>query len=435
MSLIVVAIWGLMLGLAFLAPPLSLLIYGLVGADRDGYSILQVMNLVMGDHKLVTRGIFVGLYCFASFVFLLRAKKFRGIIRGSLYLVQLLSLFIFVGALAKGYDVIQAVSILVFSGLPVYVIWVVFSLNKSNRTQFYLFVVVQIVIALGVLTIPSLDFLNGAVYKAIEGIGVGSDSTLNSGVPDASYDKGAIGKYANFHNPNALGFYSCAAIVVGIGLLIMKRHGYTLRLFGLLLGLIGGIGWLNSLTRGPMILLIIGIIATALLFKGGGSNRSYVNWIGIVLTIVGLIGTVLFTDIFSYLVPDASNISVTTRLDGYLVGLNAISQHPILGVGMDWEWPEGGYPHLLPLAFAADYGIYAGISITLIVFLGGAMVIRTAFARSAETAASGADMGLAVLLVMIVWGAALSNNLIAPVLFWLCFAEANITVFGVKARL
>lgn len=71
MSLIVVAVWGYIFGLAIFAPSLVLLLYGIVGAERDGYADLQVMSLVMAEHKLITHSIIVWLY---SGVFVVHAK-------------------------------------------------------------------------------------------------------------------------------------------------------------------------------------------------------------------------------------------------------------------------------------------------------------------------------------------------------------------------
>lgn len=432
MSLIVVAVWGSILGFIFFAPSLSLLLYGLVGADRDGYAVMQFMSLAMTDHKLITRGLFVGLYCISSIVFFKKSKKYVFIIRHSIYLVQLLSLFILTGSIAKGSNIIEAFSILVFSGLPVYVMWIVFSFNKNNRKQLCLFVFIQISIALAVLTIPSLSFLDGGFYTALDGFSVHENNSLNYNVPGGGSLKGGIGKYAHFHNPNALGFYSCASIAIGLVILKINRLRVMLRLFAIYLCLAGGFCWLNSLTRGPMILLLCGVIFVSFFKEGKHSILKMVAVFASIILVALLIELQGSSGVLSFLIPDSSDISVTARFDGYSSGLDAIYQHPYLGVDKNWRWSFLGYPHVLPLSFAADFGVFAGILITMIVFGGGAGILITAFWRSYHGAKKHVDLVFAVFLVMIVWGAALTNNLISPILFWICFAEATITVFGVQ---
>lgn len=433
--LLIILIWALCFGLAFFAPSLSLLLYGLIGADRDGYALLNFMSIFMVDHKLITRAVFLGLYCLSSFIFFRRSGDFQSELRRSVYLAQFLSAFILFGCIVKGQNALQALSVLVFSGLPVYVMWVAFSLRANNAWRFYIFVFVQISIAIAVLIFPFFAFLDGSVYAAREGIGVIEDIDINFSLPDASLTKGLVSKYGNFHNQNALGFYSCAAIAIGLGIMRVNEAGYGRRSFALLLCLGGAFCWLNSLTRLPLLMLLGGVFLVGVLMVRKGKVRKDVTRASaIIIALLGFSVIALSTELLSFLLPESSNVAVTARLVGYVAGLDAVFQHPIFGVNLDWNWPWLGYPHVLPLAFAADYGILGGVLIFVIVFGGGARVIYRALTCKNMHVTNHRDPGLAVYLILVVWGAALSNNLIAPVLFWIAFAEANLTVFPNHSR-
>jgi hypothetical protein len=438
MIIILSLIWAVMSYFIFTAPAVSAILYGLLGADRDGYGVLQYLSIINDNHKVISRSIFIFLYLYCSLIVFRNIRNYNSFVKLMIYGIQILSSYIVLVSLIKGYDVLKSLSFLIYTGMPTYVIWIVASQRKSLQKQFKLFIFIQMLVAIGVLLIPAMSPLDGSAYKALEGVRVSSDTSLNTTIPDdeSSINKGKINKYASFHNPNALGFYSCVAI--GIGLMtFLNWKNQKSRVSAFTFLIMGFLGWLNSLTRGPMIAVIFAFLFVFVFFQNNSRFGKGINF----LWAIGLLAIVFISSIFLpnnlllFLTPDANDISVTARYDGYSYGLEALSRYPVFGVDDSWNWAEGSYPHLLPLSFAVDFGVFAGIAISFIVFLGGFWLIYTGFHQIVIQKKFSEHAALAITLLMITWGAALTNNLISPVLFWMCIAEATVIVFGVKSEL
>jgi len=413
---------------ALLAPSLYLLLYGVFAADRDGYAFLQLFSIFSINFKFLTRAGFLLSYVVISLIFIKRYHRFPRTIRWMINTIQLLSLYILIVSLAKGENIERSLSFLVYSGLPAYVIWVVSSFGRRTIIWLYMFIFLQITIAGAVLLVPELSFINGGNYKQIEGISVVEMDGVNLGT---SFDKNQIGGFGQFHNPNALGFYAAISIALGLVTYRLLEIGTLSKLLGIYLVLMGTFCWLNSLTRGPLLMLLIGIVFCSIFIPKIDSriSKKRINWRGFIL-IFGLIILASATGVMSYLTPDSSNISVAGRVDGYIAGLDAATLNPLLGISSSWVWPDLAYPHLLPLSFAAEYGILGGFLIFVIIFIGGFLTMRKAVMNSKATPNKNQIYYLVIYLIMIIWGAALTNNLIAPILFWIAFGEAMLLAYG-----
>lgn len=437
MIIILGLIWITMSYFIFAAPAISAILYGLLGADRDGYGVLQYLSIINENHKVISRSIFIFLYVYCSFVILRNVKNYNSFTKIMIYSIQILSSYVVLVSLIKGYDILKSLSLLIYTGMPVYVIWVTASQRKSLHRQFKFFIFVQMFVAIGVLLIPALSPLDGSTYKALEGVRVSSDTSLNTTVPDdeSSLSKSRINKYASFHNPNALGFYSCVAITIGL-MTLLNRKDQNSRITAIAFLSMGILGWLNSLTRGPMIAVIVASLFVFVFFQNNSRFGKGINFLWAIGLLIFVFAFSIFVpnNFLLFLTPDASDISVTARYDGYSYGFEALSRYPIFGVDDSWNWAEGLYPHFLPLSFAVDFGVFAGIAISFIVFISGFQLIYTGFYQIVVQKKFNENAALAISLLMIVWGAALTNNLISPVLFWMCIAEATVIIFGVQAE-
>lgn len=410
----------------------ALLLYGGIGSDRDGYAFLQYLSVGTEYYKFVMRGLFLLIYFYCSVRCIKVWNTLGGSLRVAIIVCQVLSFYILVSSFVKGYSSLEALSLLVYSGVPVFVSWVVYSSRNNHSKAFLCFVFVQVFLAILVLAFSGLDFLDGGKYKALEGIYVFSQNGINLNIPGISTAKGDVGAYAQFHNPNALGFYSAVSMACGIAFLI--GGGGTLRyMAGLAFTALGGIAWLNALTRGPVLLMLLGI-GIVLLFYPTRKHRVgvYLKSICLLLAIAILMLTVVHFEIFSYLLPDSSSISVSARFIGYARGIEAISAYPLWGVDVNWDWGRLGYPHFIALAFAADFGIFAGVLISLTVFGGGVVVILQLLRKISDGRGDVGALARGVFLVFVVWGVASTNNLVAPILFWICLAEASLLAFPPK---
>lgn len=425
-----VTIGGLALLLALWSPSLYLPLYGVMAADRDGYAVLQLISLVYPEYKLITRGAFLVGYLVATIYYYSQSNRFPRPMRVVMNVVQILALYILVVTLAKGEGFEKAFSFLVYSGLPVYVIWTAQASRGWHVRRFYLFMVVQMSLAIAILLIPEIGFLNGANYKQMEGVSVAESHDVNVG---DTFDKDKVGGFGQFHNPNALGFYAATSVALGLLASRLLGGGVLPRVVGIYLVFLGVLGWLNSLTRGPVLMLLIGVILAKIFVaqkSAKASSHGRMSNAGL-LAALGLLMLAGGTGLLSYLTPDSSNISVTGRIEGYLAGFDAVLAHPVLGITTDWVWVDLAYPHLLPLSFSAEYGLIGGGLIFLVVFVGGGLTIMKAMKNGSSLSSDRrAAHVLAIYLILVVWGAGLTNNLIAPILFWMAFGEAVILTYG-----
>lgn len=406
---------------------LSLLLYAFFAADRDGYAFLQYFSSIFPNFKFTTRALFLFLYVLASLKHIKIAKKLDPRINALAIGIQALTFYVFIAAILKGYGLLEALSFVVYSGTPAFLIWIAYTKPRGNLDKLFLFVFFQLILSILVLSTPSLYALDGATYKAEEGIYVAPSSGLNYQFPIGSEEKHTIGRYAQFHNPNALGFYSVVAL--GLGLcLIFSRQKFSTTTTSLVFLAIGTLGWLNSLSRGPIALLAIGALIY-LIFRSPGkptSNRlpkRVFTLFTVAATTVTLAAVIWSSDFF---LPSSSSTSVSWRLLSYIEGFDAINAHPIIGIPSSWHWTTIE-PHLLSISFAANFGLPAGLLISLIVYAGGSLIIFVSIIRQRRGIGKEHENALSIFLISIIWGVSFTNNLTAPILFWLCFAQASMT--------
>lgn len=404
---------------------ISLLIYGFFAADRDGYAFLEFLSLSFVDFKLYTRILFLVLFLYSILYLFFVVKKISRMELLKISSVLLVSFLIVFNSLFKGDGIIWAVSLLVFNGVPVYLIWYVMGLKYNNNEKFINYVIIKTVVATVVLLTPSLIFLDGSFYKAEEGIFVNDVSDVNFSAPTGDSIKGAYSRYSIYHNPNSLGFHSVLALLVGVYLFMVSG-----RLWGKFLSIIifvcGAIGWLNSLTRGPMLFFILGLFYISVLNILYGDRKNFL--IKFIVVMGGVLAGILIfilSDISKYLIPDKNDISVVDRVQGYIYSFSVIKNHFWLGVEKGWEW-NGYYPHFLPLSLTADNGVFVGLIGGALVFFGGMVTIVTASKNYLKGGSRRAEYFLSIMLVFLVFGISITNNFTAPVIFWIMLAQADI---------
>lgn len=412
----------------------ALLLYGLMGSDRDGYAFLQYLSEGGEYYKFLMRGLFLLIYGYCSLYYIKVQNTLGGNLKVSIIACQILSCYILLSSFLKGYGPLEALSFLVYSGVPVFVCWVVYSAQKNLTKGFLAFVFIQMLLAILVLAFPGLEFLDGGKYKSLEGIYVLPRDGINLEIPGVSTRKGDVGAYAQFHNPNALGFYSAVSMACGVALLLGGGSAFRY-MSGLVFVILGSMAWLNALTRGPVLLIVLAV-GVLLLFYPVDKYRFglHLKSLFLLFMVALLVLALVQFEVFSYLVPDSSSVSVSARFIGYERGVQAISTYPLWGVGVGWDWGEQGYPHFISLAFAAEFGIFAGVLISLMVFGGGTIVVVELLKKISDGRGDFGALARGVLLVFVVWGAALTNNIVSPILFWICLAEASLLAFPPQLR-
>ncbi len=394
------------------SPVVGVLLYAALASDRDGYAMQQLLSSGAPLYKLITRGLFIFVFILAclKIFHLLLARRLRPLEIAAFLLVTALSGWIVIGAIVKGYDGLAALSQLTYSGFPVLLVYIAFGGRGDGENKLGFFISFQIALAVCVLMLPFMSFLDGFRYKAIEEIGLAqAQGSIDSFADFGSIKKYAVARYAQFHNPNALGFYAASAIALGAGY-IMYGQSKTRKWLAVVLVLGGTYCWLHSLTRGPIILVGMGLLVLVVLRLRGrmAPLKLYMGLIAGLLTFA----VAYAAGLIDFLLPDSGDVSVTSRLTGYQAGFDAVVANPIFGVGPDWVWWMD-YPHFLPLAIAADHGVLAGVlSGILLVGVGGVVVMRLLYLSSDSLSAS------CFLMYTSALGIAMTNNFAAPVLFW-----------------
>ncbi|MEG1506566.1 MAG: hypothetical protein RRY22_06020 [Bacilli bacterium] len=403
---------------------IALLIYAFFAADRDGYSFLEFFSTFSPDFKLYSRSLFLLFFIYSVWYLFFKIKRIEKIALVKIFSVLLISFFIVFNSLLKDGDILWAISLLVFNGVPVYAIWYIMGLKYNNNNNFTNYIVLKTIVATAVLLLPSLIFLDGSLYKAAEGLFVNDVSDLNLSLPTGESIKGAYSRYSIYHNPNSLGFHSVIALLVGVYLFLNDMK--IKKILGLVLVGCAMIGWLNSLTRGPMLFFVLGFCYIFLLNMFSGKKEDFVVKVFLIITLL-IGGSLAFflSDISEYLIPNSNDNSVVDRLQGYIYSIDVIKAHFFLGVSKEWDWGSY-YPHFIPLSLTADHGFLVGFLESTLIFVGGIITIVTASKNYLNNNLSRDISFLSIMLVFVVLGIATTNNFTAPVIFWIMLAQADI---------
>lgn len=417
------------------SPALFILIYAMFASDRDGYAFLSYFQSMSGSYKLITRGVFIGGISFFLFYpnFLLKKRNTFEIIVTVSALLLILS--IVSSLILKEENVLNILSHIVYSGIPVFLVWLTYCSGNKYRKYFIWYVFFMTFISFVVILFPEqMYFLDGAYYKRLENVFVHEYSGLNFKL-SGGFDKTMVNKYGVFHNPNAYGFYAIILLVCAIYVYFQfnflknnKKMSLNKGLVITLFVLIGLLSWLNSLSRGPLLFLFFGftLFFLILFFTNKKIKLSLIQILFVSIVFV-------FTSVFfvygiasGYLLPSFDNPSFVYRIEGYIRAIEVVKNYPLLGHPNAALELEGAYPHFLPLAFFVEYGLFAASIISFILFAISFYVIFMVRKRLREATYNKGRFMTPLLLLFVVIGIAITNNLAAPILFWLCLAESII---------
>jgi len=410
--LVATAACALMVILIALRPVAALLLYGMTATYADGFGVSQWLSEIAFFGPCMNV-LFIVL--FARAVFQLRGYAHRpNPIRWKALASLAVVAWCVLSMLMRGASLLGATSILPYLALPYLIIWAAFANASTSSRHLTRLVVLQSSLAALVLLIPGLSFLQGNSYVRWASGDLASVEQAVLYFPDASTLKGVSGNhYAQFHNPNLLGFYGTAAIAVG--LFLLSHSPIKNKLGGLALMLVGVFIWVNSLTRGPMLgLLVMAAVFWIFLRARREKRKSALRRALNVLGIITAVAVLLASGTLRFLVPAAGDISVTGRVEGYSEAWRIIVQNPFLGKDASYEWDPLARPHFIGLLFAADYGVVAGIFIAWLIFVtAGIIAVRVGMNRRVPTP----DAFLVSMAFGITAGIAATNNFAGPLLF------------------
>lgn len=405
---------------------------GLIASDTDSAG---VMYWIIGYFPIFKMPIRLSILLVAI-VALYRLFK-RGIIHRArhpfvlFYLMPLLVVScIVVGlSLVRGQGLVIGLSELIWLGIPFFFIWIAGSLRQNHDNLFPFFVVVQCFVAMLVILCGSVTGdINGASYAdkiGGEGWAVDPRDMINASIAFFNFNKYdlSVMKFGHFHNPNSLGVYSAMLMVVSLYGLFrrgIEKIGQIRQVIWLVPLGIAIVLWMNSLTRGPVLLLMVWW-----LFFGLRRIRSRKILFALAgLGAIGLIFIILNFEnisILRYLVVQSGDTSVVSRLAGYQFAFNAIINDPLVG---RMPSPQDAVPHILALKIAAYYGVPAGLLITVPFVHMGVYIVRVIKNEYSKFITIDFNYGVSICCVLI--GALLTNGVVVYVLFWTALSEALI---------
>lgn len=414
---------------------ISFLLFGITLAERDAFGISNYLATWIGEIYYFSVGILLIFYSIALFKFYLNKKIYDVRVRNLINLVNFINLYIFLGSFVKSFNLLASISIMLYDGMAILVIWGVIFFNKKNHVIYFVsFVFLQMLLSMLVLLNPSFSIIDGGVYQALRGSHVVEMESLNFLNSGATLVKSMVGKYGVFHNPNALGFYSFISICCACYLFLQSN--YRCRVAALFFLSAGILGWLNSLTRGPVIFFMFG--AALLIFRSTNKLSRHVRVSIGVFIIVLFFGAIILLPsqgVLDLFIPRGDDIAITARIDGYIDGFEMIENFPLFGVDRQISyWSNKYLPHFVSLYFASEHGIIAGIVISLIIFLYGYKSIHSALRLLDKAPEQKGQLYFCILLVCVCWGISVTNNITVPFLFWISFMEAQLLVSQARCQ-
>ena len=405
-----------------------LIAYGLLLAERDAFGVSNFLTSFVPSVYAISVGMLLILYCASLFHLHNQRKVICATLQWSIWSANFLIAVIFLSSFIKSFNLLNAMSLAMYDGIAIFVIWIAAFRDGCGMRFLIAYIFAQMTLAVSVLLNPSLEFINGRFYQSMKG-----SFTIDSSSQEGFVlDKLLVGEYGVFHNPNALGFYSVASLVCGI-YFVMKGKKFNF-FIGCAFIAMSTYGWINSLTRGP----IIAVAAAFLLFYIAETfKQSQARFLFrlLVLFIALMSAYYLLIDFFEYIVPSVENASVSGRFDGYTSGWIAFINSPILGVDGTRYWEDQHIPHFLPLYMLANHGILAGVIAVFFSVGISTVVIISTIRLYVRYKGYEPVLRFSVSILLVCLSIALTNNTTSPFLFWAAFAQAIINYSSISDKL
>jgi hypothetical protein len=405
------------------------ILVALIGSDTDSAGLLYAISSYIPGYKIIIRSL-VFLVFFIAVIKLIQMQasnqlsyKFQF---WYFYPLLISSAIIFIITFARDKSIIVSMSEIIWLGTPFFFIWFLGSLKNNREKLFVMLIIFQAIITLIILVAgPQTSLINGASYAYI----IGGNSwvldpslIINANISIGDFNKHSINvfKFGQYHNPNSLGVYSTVMVVTSI-YLFLKKENLTLylpnKLISLFLLMVGIVGWFNSLTRGPILLVgfVLTLFIMSIIVYPKTSKRIFLFLIFITLTALLTESILKMVD---FLFVNNNNVSVLSRLDGYMYAFNTIKESPLWGVKPSEYDP---IPHVLPLKIASYYGLPAAILITVPFF--HITLINTKIFISRIINGISEESLFPLMLNAIILGAMFTNGVVVYVLFWVILAE------------
>lgn len=399
----------------------------LIGSDTDSAGILYAVLKYVPFYKVIVRGFILSVYLYsiyAVFRYYLQGKIKSVFMFWYYFPLLILSFLVFIINFTRGNGLIISLSEVIWLGIPFFSIWTLGAIELNSDEALKKLLFIQAIVAMIILLLgPVVRSINGVSYAYI----IGADSwknlfeiVINSKISIGNFSKQSLDvlKFAQFHNPNSLGVYSTVFLVVAINFFLQRKPRIDKFLSAVFFLAVGLIGWFNSLTRGPIfiVMLVLMVYFLGVLFKPLSKKRIILFF---VLCYFAILNFNTLSRLADYMFVDSTNISITSRISGFDYAFNAISNNPVFGVETDEDDP---IPHILPLKIATNYGLPAAILIT-IPFLH--LIVTTIRVFISDFIKEKPENALYPSMIAgVIVGAYLTNGIVVYVLFWVLLSEA-----------
>lgn len=253
-----------------------------------------------------------------------------------------------------------------------------------------------------------LDFLNGRNYlSSLEYINYNSEIATFENYNQLFENKYIFNQYGQFHNPNALGFYSGICLAMAFSDLIknIKTFWWSIPLI-----IISILCWINAGTRAPIIALISAIFLS-LLFMHKPKKYLLIT----IIILITMISISKITPLTEYLFINKDNLSFSGRVELFKSGINYLSNNFLYGSGGYRDGiiqSQHIFPHQLFLMKGVSYGFAAMLLFFLLVYV---YPIKY-FIESPNK-----NFTITLILCILIFQS-LTNNETCPALFWIAFS-------------
>ena len=220
-------------------------------------------------------------------------------------------------------------------------------------------------------------------------------------------NKYIFSQYGQFHNPNALGFYSgmCLAMTFSDLIKNIKTLWWSIPLI-----IISVLCWINAGTRAPIIGLISAIFLSLLFMR---KPKKYL--LITIIILIAMISISKITPFIEYLSVKRDNPSFSGRVELFKSGINYLSNNFLYGSGGYRDeiiQSEHIFPHQLFLMKGVLYGFAAMLLFFLLVY-----VYPIKYFIESPNKNFTVTSILCILILQ-----SLTNNETCPALFWIAFS-------------
>lgn len=288
---------------------------------------------------------------------------------------------------------------------PIYLLFfLLLGKDRNVEKYFSVFLGFHVILAVLVIYLPifgihvlkpiaSLDYLSKTFAYAERYFG--NPPALLSNWWMVFQDKYLFNQLAHFHNSNDTGFVGAtAAFYFLYKAVTVPKH----RVPHFLIGILGGVLWINSGMRGPILGIFAGILLW-ILMRDTSRKRMLVAVSFVILAVIFF--EPLVTMIYDIVTSPSISHSFDTRREIRSNGLRFILENPILGncgviSGLSEKTID---PHELPLRMTVLFGISGGLMILLLVY---ALPVKAVFLKQRNL--------MQYVFMMIAFAVSLTNN-------------------------